>query len=334
MTGNQAGASAPIEIKESAAESERSGRGARVSRGLGGLAPLELERVTVFGGEEEAAEPAVRLREATLTLAPGEWVTVVGVNGSGKSTLARLLAGLLPESMNGSVRRGFAGDDEVSPIVLQQPKAQLFGETPREEVVFALEWRGVAADRIAAYAERAIHRAGLAALADEPWERLSGGQQQMAAVAAATAYPSSLLVLDEATSMLDEDNRDAVMRRVRELHASGTAVVWVTQRLDELGPDDRVIAVGAGSLAFDGRGREFLYGTAGDGTGRGQREQREQRGQLSGDVWPLSPCLSVGLRLPYLMELALELRRLGKLSDPLPVTEQEWRTVWGSLENG
>ncbi len=334
MTGKLAGASVPTNqeaIAASAAESGHAGRGAW------GPAPLELECVSVFGGAEAeaGAEPAVRLREATLTLAAGEWLTVVGVNGSGKSTLARLLAGLLPERMSGGVRRGFAGDG-VSPIVLQQPRAQLFGETPREEVVFALEWRGVVAERIVEYAEQAIHRAGLASLADEPWERLSGGQQQLAAVAAATAYPSPLLVLDEATSMLDEDNRDAVMRRARDLHSNGTSVVWVTQRLDEIGPDDRVVAVGAGRIAFDGRGREFLYGSAA-GSGVEMRTETEAgagQGRLPGGVWPLSPCLRVGLRLPYLMELALELRRSGKLSDPLPVTEREWQTVWGNAENG
>jgi len=315
-----------------------------------GGAPLEVDCVTVYGGEGED-ETAVRLQEATLTLAAGEWLTVVGVNGSGKSTLSRLIAGLMPESMSGVVRRGFAGDG-VSPIVLQQPRAQLFGETPREEVVFALEWRGVPAERIFDVTEEALHRAGLAALADEPWERLSGGQQQMAAFAAATAYPAPLLVMDEATSMLDEDNRDAVMSRARELQETGTAVVWVTQRLDELGPDDRVVAVGEGRIIYDGKGREFLYGSPdrdrelvcgqadsgaiGTGTVVDRIEAGAEVGEevSDGGVWPLSPCLRAGLRLPYLMELALELRRLGKLSDPLPVTEREWQIVWGNAGHG
>ncbi|PRX72552.1 energy-coupling factor transport system ATP-binding protein [Cohnella sp. SGD-V74] len=333
-------------LMEAADVDKESGPGAAVfDRSDRGGAPLEVDCVTVHGGEGED-ETAVRLQQATLTLAAGEWLTVVGVNGSGKSTLSRLLAGLMPESMSGVVRRGFAGDG-VSPIVLQQPRAQLFGETPREEVVFALEWRGVPAERISDVTEEALHRAGLAALADEPWERLSGGQQQMAAFAAATAYPSPLLVMDEATSMLDEDNRDVVMTRARELHADGTAVVWVTQRLDELGPDDRVVAVGEGRIIYDGRGREFLYGSAdGDsGSVSGQADSgaigpgtvgRLEAGAGGGEevsdggVWPLSPCLRAGLRLSYLMELALELRRLGKLRDPLPVTEREWQIVWGN----
>ena len=300
----------PLRNKSAANTAEKESRLGQIDC-KSGAESLEIEHVTIYG-EDETDEHGARLRAVSLTLKPGEWLTVVGVNGSGKSTLARLLTGLMPERMTGVIRRGFAGEG-VSPIVLQQPKAQLFGETPREEVVFALEWREVPTERMADIAEQALHSAGLTALADEPWERLSGGQRQMAAFAAATAFSSPLLVMDEATSMLDEDNRDAVMRRARALHSNGTAVVWVTQRLDELAPDDRVVAVQEGRIVYDGGGREFLYGA---------------------DIWPLSPCLRAGLRLPYLMELALELRKLGKLRDPLPMTEREWEQVWGKAGNG
>jgi len=325
---------------------EKDSRTGRIEYGQG-IEPLEIDRVTIYG-EDETDEQGVRLRAASLTLKAGEWLTVVGVNGSGKSTLARLLAGLLPERMSGVIRRGFAGEG-VSPIVLQQPKAQLFGETPREEIVFALEWRNVPAERMVEAAEQALRSAGLTALADESWERLSGGQRQMAAFAAATAFSSPLLVMDEATSMLDEDNRDAVMRRARELHSRGTAVVWVTQRLDELSPDDRVVAVQEGCIVYDGDGREFLYGAVKAEVERGWlgTEEAEDGERMEGDgasesdmghadsaLWPLSPCLRAGLRLPYLMELALELRRLGKLRDPLPMTEREWEQVWGNAGHG
>ena len=205
---------------------------------------LILSDVTI-DGNHELREPSVRLKllHIHMTVTVGEWVNVVGVNGSGKSTLARLLAGLQPEGMSGEVRRGFAGG-EVSPIVLQQPRAQLFGETPREEVQFALEWRATSAELIPQKIAQALNKAGLADVADEPWERLSGGQQQLAAIAAATACEATLLVLDEVTSMLDESNRKAILRMAQDLHRNGTAVVWVTQRLEELAPDSRVVALG------------------------------------------------------------------------------------------
>ncbi|WP_256761290.1 energy-coupling factor ABC transporter ATP-binding protein [Cohnella sp. WQ 127256] len=273
--------------------------------------PMVLNRVSL-SGQNELGEPSVRLEDINLTVTPGEWLSIVGVNGSGKSTLARLLAGLQLEHSVGEITRGFAGEG-ICPIVLQQPRAQLFGETPREEVIFALEWRGMAADQIPLLGEQALSKVGLTELADDPWEKLSGGQQQLAAIAAATACETPLLVLDEVTSMLDEMNRDIVMRTARELHKRGMTIIWVTQRLDELEPDTRVVALGEGRVIFDGECREFLYGVS-----------------VPGEPAPLSPCLRVGLRLPYLAAMALELRLLGKLEDPLPLTAQEWRKVWGN----
>ncbi|TFE19798.1 energy-coupling factor ABC transporter ATP-binding protein [Cohnella luojiensis] len=282
---------------------------------LQSIEPMVLKEVFVYG-MNALDEPSLRLDSVSLTLAAAEWLTVVGVNGSGKSTLARLLAGLEPEGRHGEVNRGFAGDRSC-PIVLQQPKSQLFGETPREEISFALEWRGVSSDQISFFVDRALYKTGLTEVADEPWERLSGGQQQLAAIAAATASDTtSLLVLDEATSMLDEENRNAVKRVVRDLYKKGTAVVWVTQRLDELDPDSRVLAIGEGRVIFDGEVREFLYGVS---------------GETADELSSLSPCLRAGLRLPYLPAMALNLRRQGKLDDPLPVTAQEWRKVMGNF---
>jgi len=317
--------------------------------------PLMLNDISV-NDNNELGELSLRLDAVKLSIDAGEWLTVVGVNGSGKSTLARLLAGLQPDGMNGEVKRGFAGDG-VCPIVLQQPRSQLFGETPREEIVFALEWRGISAAEIPDLVEKALDESGLTELADEPWERMSGGQQQLAAIAAATACDTPLLVLDEVTSMLDEKNRDTVMRTVRAIHKKGAAVVWVTQRLDELDSDSRVVAIREGRVIFDGNSREFLYGGSGavaplspsirvveDAcvdelsplspclSDEGVMVDDNAAGASVGELSSLSPCLRAGLRLPYMAVLALELRRRGILNDPLPVTAEQWRKVWGNVE--
>jgi energy-coupling factor transporter ATP-binding protein EcfA2/energy-coupling factor transporter transmembrane protein EcfT len=247
---------------------------------------MTVNDLSVYG-DKESAELSPRLSHVNLTISPGEWIVVVGVNGSGKSTLVRILAGLYPAEMVGEVARGFAGE-AASPIVLQQPRAQLFGETPREEVMFALEWKGIEAEEIPLLTEEALVRTGLMVHADEPWERLSGGQQQLAAIAAATATATPLIILDEVTSMLDEANRSIVMDQARELHRNGTAVIWVTQRLDELELDTRVVALGEGSVVYDGRAQDFLYGIEGEA----------------------SPCERCGLRLPYMAAFARELKRL------------------------
>lgn len=269
---------------------------------------LQLTDVSVIGSGHPGAGSAPRLNAVRLTLSPGEWVYIAGTNGSGKSTLARLLAGLSMEGVSGGIERGFAGE-YPAPYVMQQPDAQLFGETPREEIAFALEWMGLNGDDIDARTAETLRRTGLATVADVPWERLSGGQRQLAAIAAAVAADSPLLVLDEATSMLDDQTRAVAYELIRERHAAGCAVVWVTQRLDELTPEERIIAVQDGRICYEGRGRDFFFGKA-----------------ASAGV---TSCEASGLQPGYLMKLALAMRAEGVLRDPLPMTEAEWREVLG-----
>ncbi|MFC4101803.1 energy-coupling factor ABC transporter ATP-binding protein [Paenibacillus xanthanilyticus] len=267
---------------------------------------LQLKDVRVEGAPEPEAQRAPRLRTVNITLAPGEWLYIAGTNGSGKSTLARLLAGLSMEGVSGTIVRGFAGE-YPAPYVMQQPDAQLFGETPREEIAFALEWMGMKADEIDSRLTETLRRTGLAAVSDVAWEQLSGGQKQLAAIAAAIAAEAPLLVLDEATSMLDDQTRSLAHELIRERHAAGSAIVWVTQRLDELMPEERVVAVIEGEIGFDGRARDFFYG----------------RDEASGTT----PCEASGLQPGYLMKLALAMRDEGLLRDPLPMTDAEWREV-------
>ncbi|SDX51416.1 energy-coupling factor ABC transporter ATP-binding protein [Paenibacillus sp. CF384] len=254
-----------------------------------------------------------RLHQINLVLAPGEWLNVAGVNGSGKSSLARLLAGLTIEGVQGSWSRGFAGN-KPSPYVMQQPDAQLFAETPREEIRFALEWRGMPPHEIRQQTEEILTFTGLSAIGDAPWSHLSGGQRQLTAVAAASAGETPLLIFDEATSMLDEQSMVLVHELAKKLHRRGTAIVWVTQRLQEIESAARTVAMMDGSIVFDGKGGEFLYGAA---------------GQVN---YGPTPCQTCGLRLPYLSALALELGRLGKLQPPYPETMEEWDQALAQIE--
>lgn len=266
----------------------------------------------------EGGESAPRLDEIDFALAPGEWVNLVGVNGSGKSSLARLIAGLVIDGVQGEWNRGFAGG-QPSPYVMQQPDAQLFAESPREEIRFALEWRGLAPEAVVAETENVLRDTGLSPIGDLTWDRLSGGQRQLASVAAAAATRTPLIVFDEATSMLDEHSRNGVRAIAAKLNAAGTAVVWVTQRLQELGTEQRVVAMAAGKVNFDGTGGRFLYG-------------KEYPSALSSTEEP--PCTACGLRLPYVSLLALELGRAGKLQPPFPGTTEEWATALASVREG
>lgn len=262
----------------------------------------------------ESGEVSPRLDHIDFSLAPGEWVHIVGTNGSGKSTLARLLAGLTIDGVQGTWNRGFAGSRPM-PYVMQHPDSQLFAETPRQEVRFALEWQGMDAGEILQRTESILARTGLHAIGDVPWDRLSGGQRQLAAVAAASAASAPLIVFDEATSMLDEQSCTEVLRLAHELHEQGTAIVWVTQRLQEIEGSSRVVAMLDGRIVFDGTGQDFLYGA----------ERVEEMAAQA--IHSQTPCQACGLRLPYLPALALELGRQGKLKRPYPETADEWEQV-------
>jgi len=272
--------------------------------------------VSFVGADGEHAARRM-LDSITLTISPGEWINVAGVNGSGKTTLARIIAGLTVEGATGRMERGFAGM-YPSPYVMQHPDTQLFGESPREEIRFTLEWLGLGKSEVEDQTETILQRTGLAHLADLSWEQLSGGQRQLTAIAAAIAGEAPLIVFDEASSMLDEQAYQGVNRLAHRLHAQGTAIVWVTQRLHELEPASRVVALKDGRIGYDGDLRAFLFG-----------QPVTTEGAMLPDV---SPCEECGLRLPYLASLAREWARQGKLLPPLPVTAAEWREVLSSHE--
>ncbi|MBM7563256.1 ATP-binding cassette domain-containing protein [Paenibacillus sacheonensis] len=274
-----------------------------------------LHRTLVLQGVKierrlETGEEMPRLGGVDFELKPGEWVNLVGVNGSGKSSLARLLAGLMIDGVEGTWDRGFAGTIP-SPYVMQQPDAQLFAETPREEIRFALEWRGLAPEAIRGKSEEILRETGLQAIGDLTWDQLSGGQRQLTAVAAASAAKLPLIVFDEATSMLDEQSRESVRGIAAKLNREGTAVVWVTQRLQEIGDAERTVAMSSGRIFFDGNGGQFLYGM-------------DYPQAITVEA---PPCLACGLRLPYASRLALQLGREGRLQPPFPRAAEAWESI-------
>lgn len=249
------------------------------------------------------------LHAVSLSVHASEWITVAGRNGSGKSTLAKLLAGLPNICISsGSIEHG--GTDSEGgrepgavPIVMQHPDAGLIGSTPWEDVVLMLERHGHPEQDIPAKAESALVRVGLGGRMNQRIDTLSGGQKQLAAIAGCLAVSPSLLLLDEATSMLDPVAAEAVLAMARQLNGEGTAIVWITQLMDELRSDDRVVALEEGKMVFNGRGHQFFA--------------------RSVDEQPDSPGEHLGFKPPYATKVAWELGKLGIRLDPLPLSMAE-----------
>lgn len=204
------------------------------------------------------SEPA--LNGLSLDVYKGEWLAIVGHNGSGKSTLTKLWNGLLiPEQ--GEVRVETLDPSNAADVwdvrtrigvVFQNPDNQFVGATVRDDVAFSLENMGLPRQEMVRRIDDSLARVGLSELADREPHQLSGGQKQRVAIAAALAMRPRVLVLDEATSMLDPIGRQEVFQTVRQLVSEGMTVVAITHELDEVLFADRIIALSKGKIAMTG----------------------------------------------------------------------------------
>ncbi len=186
-------------------------------------------------------------REMTQTLPPGSFVLVSGASGAGKSTFLRLINGLVPQSSGGILRGRVCvgaldtrlGTARLAPqvgLVVQRPERSFVADVVAEEVAFAPEQAGLPPAEVAARVEEALARMGVAHLRDRPIATLSGGERQRVALAAALALRPPILLLDEPLSQLDAAGREALIARLRHLHAEGMTIVVAEHRLTRLRP--------------------------------------------------------------------------------------------------
>jgi energy-coupling factor transport system ATP-binding protein len=236
----------------------------------------------------------------------GEFVAVVGANGSGKSTLARLLGGLeRPAAADLAAACGhdllthdgrMAARRDVG-VLFQDPENQLVAECVEDDVAFGLENLAWTTATMRLRVDEMLARFGLTELRRREPHQLSGGQKQRTALAGVLAIPRRVLILDEPTAMLDPAGRAEVLEAARELRDEGLAVVYVTQEMEEVIGADRVLALEAGAVVYDGA----VPGLFGDG----------------------ALVRRLGLGLPAAGELALELAAHGRPVVPLPLTAGE-----------
>ncbi|GIM47414.1 energy-coupling factor transporter ATP-binding protein EcfA1 [Collibacillus ludicampi] len=241
-----------------------------------------------------------------LTIRKGEWVAIVGSNGSGKSTFARLVNGLL-KPKKGTIRvfgLNPADDCEVWQVrqkvqmVFQNPENQIVGATVREDLIFGLENLGLSREEIDQRIEWALVQTGLSAYQHEMTEHLSGGQKQRLAIAAALAMKPQILILDEATAMLDLRARRDLLRLIQTLHQEHhITLLTITHHLEETVHCDRVLVFHHGEVVLDGTPADIFS--------------------------PENELYKYGLSLPPVVHLAHELRKNGvPLSFPI-MTEED-----------
>jgi energy-coupling factor transporter ATP-binding protein EcfA2 len=211
------------------------------------------------------------LKGIDLAIEPGESVVIGGASGSGKSTLCRLFNGLIPQfyggEMEGTVRVGGLdtrqhGVGEILggvSMVFQNPTVQLFTDSVARELAFGLESLGLPREEIGQRVAESAATVGIGHL----WERnphyLSGGEQQLVAIAAAFALRPKLIVLDEPYASLDPAGVRRVRAALRQIHQGGTAVVVAEHRLQHVVADaGRMVVLDQGEMVLDGPPREVL----------------------------------------------------------------------------
>ena len=196
------------------------------------------------------------LKDVTFHVKQGEWLSIVGHNGSGKSTTIRLIDGLL-EAESGEI---IIDGDELTlenvwekrrhiGMVFQNPDNQFVGATVEDDVAFGLENQGMDYQTMFGRVQEALDIVGMQDFKEREPARLSGGQKQRVAIAGVVALRPDIIILDEATSMLDPEGRLELIQTVKKIKdRHGMTVISITHDLDEVALSDRVLVMKEGQV--------------------------------------------------------------------------------------
>ena len=206
------------------------------------------------------------LKDVSFHVKQGEWLSIVGHNGSGKSTTVRLIDGLL-EAESGDII--ISGDkltvDNVWEkrrqigMVFQNPDNQFVGATVEDDVAFGLENQGMDYPMMVKRVHEALELVGMQNFKEREPARLSGGQKQRVAIAGVVALQPDIIILDEATSMLDPEGRLELIRTVKKIKDKNhLTVISITHDLDEISLSDRVLVMKNGQVESTATPRELF----------------------------------------------------------------------------
>lgn len=255
------------------------------------------------------------LKDVSFHVKQGEWLSIIGHNGSGKSTTVRLIDGLLEAEAGEIVITG----DVLTPanvwekrrqigMVFQNPDNQFVGATVEDDVAFGLENQGVPTEEMEQRVQKALELVGMTEFKKREPARLSGGQKQRVAIAGVVALRPTIIILDEATSMLDPEGRLDLIRIVKDIKEKyQITVISITHDLAEVALSDRVMVMKKGQIESISSPAELFM-----------REDLQ----------------ALGLDQPFTVTLMQQLREQG-LDIPLRYfTEEELEeTLWALLSN-
>ena len=206
------------------------------------------------------------VKDITFHVKRGEWLSIVGHNGSGKSTTVRLIDGLLEAESGEIVINGQRLTEEnvwnirrQIGMVFQNPDNQFVGATVEDDVAFGLENQGLSRQEMKKRVEEALDLVGMLDFKKREPARLSGGQKQRVAIAGVVALRPAILILDEATSMLDPEGRRELIETVKGIRKDyDMTVISITHDLEEVAMSDRVLVMKKGEIESTSSPRELF----------------------------------------------------------------------------
>lgn len=197
---------------------------------------------------------------ASFEIAAGDWVAMIGHNGSGKSTLAKLIAGLLEAEKGTIMVAGLTLSEETLwdirskiGLVFQNPDNQFVGATVEDDVAFGLENQGMPRPEMQKRVAWALEEVGMSAFKTREPANLSGGQKQRVALAGILAMQPEIIILDEATAMLDPEGRSDVLAILKRIKAQGDmTILSITHDINEAAMADQLLVVNQGQIVDQG----------------------------------------------------------------------------------
>ena len=223
--------------------------------------PIELRQVSFsYDGLHEV------VKDVSLVVEAGSYTTLIGHNGSGKSTIAKLIIGLLDKQEGSILIDGVALDAQSVAsirrkvgIVFQNPDNQFIGATVRDDIAFGLENHQVEPSAMDPIIETFSKRVGMTDYLNSEPSRLSGGQKQRVSIAGILAMRPDILILDEATSMLDPEGKEEINALVKELHSDRKmTILSITHDVEEVLKSDHVLVMYEGQVVLDGKPNEVM----------------------------------------------------------------------------
>ena len=216
---------------------------------------------------EESEDERLTLDDVSFFVRPGEFISILGHNGCGKSTLVRhmnalikLQSGeLLVTGLDVSENNNLWSVRKACGMVFQNPDNQFVSSIVEEDIAFGPDNYDMDPDKINEIVKRVLSIVGMSGYEKKSPHLLSGGQKQRIAIAGVLAVEPDILILDEATSMLDPDGRTSILSLVKKLNTEqGKTIIMITHYVEEALLSDRVLLMKSGRIIKDGSVREVL----------------------------------------------------------------------------